>query len=226
MAEFDRHADRYDEAIQESIRFSGLERAVLVRAKARRLLDLVHRRLGDPRQLRALDVGCGDGLLDSYLGGLVRLEGVDLSEAMVERAQARNPGACYQVADGTDLPFPDATFDLSFAVCVLHHVPPDQRHRVVAELRRVTRRNGLVVVMEHNPWNPLTRLAVARCSFDRDAALLERREASRRLVQGGLRVVEQRYILFFPWSGPVATRIESLLAPLPLGAQYYVAAQV
>ena len=93
------------------------------------------------------------------------LAGVDPSEAMIEAARKANPEADYRVADGTELPFEDGSFDLAFAVCVLHHVAPPDRPAFVAELARVTRPGGLTVVFEHNPLNPLTRLAVRRCTI-------------------------------------------------------------
>jgi SAM-dependent methyltransferase len=224
-AEFDRYGGRYEEAIAESIGFSGREHAFFLEAKAVRLLDLVRRRVGDPARVRALDVGCGAGTFDTFVAGaLGALEGADVSTAMVEEARRRNPGVEYHVADAKSLPSPDGAFDLVLAVCVLHHVPPPERHGVVAELRRVTRPGGLVVVMEHNPLNPLTRLAVARCSFDEDVALLGLREARRRFRDVGLRPVEARYFLFLPWAGRLVTRLERGLARVPLGAQYYVAA--
>ncbi len=223
-ADFDRYDERYEELVRESIAFSGQDHAFFLEAKARVLLALVRRRLGDPGALHALDVGCGAGLMDAYLGELGELEGVDPSEALVARARQENPDVRYHVGDGTRLPFGDGGFDLSFAVCVLHHVAPAARPRFAAELVRVTRPGGLVVVFEHNPLNPLTRLAVARCAFDEDAVLLGPRETRRRLRDAGVRALESRYILFFPWRSSVLERAERALGHVPAGAQYYVAA--
>ena len=64
-------------------------------------------------------------------------------------------------------------------------------------MRRVCRPGGLIVLFEHNPWNPLTRRAVRGCEFDRDAELLSRREASRLLSEAGVEDRRGRYILFF-----------------------------
>ena len=50
----------------------------------------------------------------------------------------------------------------------------------VAELARVVRPGGLVVVFEHNPLNPLTRLVVSRVTFDDGVRLL--RSGERRLA--------------------------------------------
>jgi SAM-dependent methyltransferase len=48
--------------------------------------------------------------------------GVDIAPAMVERARATNPGATYELYDGSRLPFEDDSFDVTFSICVFHHV--------------------------------------------------------------------------------------------------------
>jgi SAM-dependent methyltransferase len=224
-AEFDRYADRYEQLVARSIGFSGQDQAFFLEARARHLLDVVRRRLGEPGRMRGLDVGCGGGLSHPHLSSLGRLEGVDVSAAMIARARERNPEVRYHVGDGARLPLDDGAFDVTFTACVLHHVPPTQRGDFVGELGRVTRPGGLVVVFEHNPLNPLTRLAVSRCEFDEDAILLGRRETSRRLRNADLRPVEERYVTFFPFRAPGLEAIERALARLPAGAQYYVAAR-
>ena len=65
--------------------------------------------------------------------------------------------------DGEKLPFPDETFDVVLAICVLHHVPVSQRYTFVSEMVRVARSGGVVAIFEHNPFNPLTRHAVNSC---------------------------------------------------------------
>lgn len=193
--------------------------------KAQHLLDVIARHLGADGRMRALDVGCGTGLLHRYLAGALDLHGVDVAPEMVAVARETNPGVGYDVADGARLPYNDGVFDLAFCACVLHHVPPPKRVGFVREARRVVRPGGLVVVFEHNPLNPLTRLAVARCAFDEDAVLLTRGETLRTLETAGLQPEEDRYFLVFPWRHRVLGGIERGLARLPLGAQYYAAAR-
>src|SRR4029077_14681519 len=118
------------------------------------------------------------------------------------------------------LPFEDDAFDLAFAICVLHHIDPPARSAFTAEMRRVVRPGGLVVAIDHNPLNPLTRVAVSRCDFDEGVVLLPRREARRLLVRNDLRPVETPYILFFPWHVEPLRRIERGLSWPALGAQY------
>jgi SAM-dependent methyltransferase len=221
--EFDRVGGRYDELVARSISFSGRDRGFFLQAKAERLLALA-RRLGDPADLRVLDVGCGDGQLDALLGQLRGLEGTDVSPEMVELARRANPAVPYRVGDEARLPYEDASFDFVFTVCVVHHVPPPARPAFFNELARVARSGGLTAVVEHNPFNPLTRLAVARCEFDEDAKLVRPREAASRLLDAGLRPADVSHFLFFPWRGGAWARLERVLRRIPLGAQYYVAA--
>jgi hypothetical protein len=87
------------------------------------------------------------------------------------------------------------------------------------------RPGGVGGLAEHNPFNPLTRLAVHRCEFDEDAVLLTRRTADRLLRDAGLTPLAARYILFFPWENELLDRVEARLRRLPLGAQYVAAAR-
>ena len=97
--------------------------------------------------------------------------------------------------------------------------PPNGAH-FIAEMRRVVRPGGLVCVIEHNPLNPLTRLAVARCEFDRDAVLLGAGTTRKLMAAGGLRDICARYFLLLPWATNAARRVEGALGQVPLGAQY------
>jgi SAM-dependent methyltransferase len=217
--------ESYEAQIEDAIRFAGREHDFYLAAKARALLDLVDRRLRDGAPIRALDVGCGDGRLDAMLEPLEELHGVDASPTMVAAATEAVPRGRFQVADGQHLPFADGVYDLTLTVCALHHVPPAERPAYMRELARVTRKGGLVVVFEHNPLNPLTRLVVRRIPFDEGVVLVGRRDLHRLARAAGLSVDETRYILFFPWSRGPLPQIEHRLARLPAGAQYFVAAR-
>jgi SAM-dependent methyltransferase len=145
---------------------------------------------------------------------------------MIQAARRRNTWAEYRLVDPDGaLPFAPASFDVSFAICVLHHVASGERARLVGEAARVTKPGGAVVVFEHNPWNPLTRRAVAGCEFDRHAVLLRRAQSERLLRDAGLDGVDGAYIIYFTRESPRLQRIERLLGSLPFGAQYVVSAR-
>jgi SAM-dependent methyltransferase len=224
--DFDHYSDDYREAVEGSIAFAGAELDFFVAAKADALVELVDDRIAPPDQLAFLDVGCGPGETDRFLEGRVgRLGGVDVAPRMVDEARRRNPWAEYRAyEEGERLPYEDASFDVSFAVCVFHHVDRGQRLALVREMSRVTRPGGLVALFEHNPLNPLTRRAVRGCEFDRDAELITRRGASRLMRDAGLRP-DGRYIVFFTRESGLLRGVERRLGWLPLGAQYVVFAQ-
>ena len=220
----DQAPQEYREQVQEAIAFSGKDLDFFTEAKARCLLNLAEKQGEDLRQLQVLDVGCGVGLIHRFLAPRFgSLYGVDIADNAIEDAVRKHPAVHYQVCDGKVLPFPDDTFHLVFAICVLHHVPPADWEGFVQEMQRVARRGGLVVIFEHNPFNPLTRLVVRRCAFDADAVLLRQSKTRELLKRSGLDRIEQGYLLLFPFPGAFFSRIEHGLRGLPLGAQYFVA---
>ena len=221
MAElFDAYRNNYRDVVQSSIDFSGLPHHFFMRAKAHVLHELILRRLGKEKPAM-LDVGCGIGSFHPLLRGMVgRLSGIDVSSACIAQARADNRDVQYSEFDGINFPFDDASFDLVTAICVMHHVAPPEWAGFMREMRRVVRPGGLVCVIEHNPYNPLTRLAVARCEFDREAVLLSAGATRKLMVEGGLHEVGACHFLLLPWQTKPARRVEHALRTLPLGAQY------
>ncbi|MDI3468791.1 MAG: hypothetical protein OJF62_000854 [Pseudolabrys sp.] len=220
---FDSYRDSYATVVQSSIDFSGLPHDFFLRAKADLLRDVVAASLPGCDRPNMLDVGCGVGAFHPFLRNVAgRLSGIDISADSIARARLDNPDADYEAFDGQRFPFDDACFDLATAICVLHHVAPERWRSFVQEMRRVVRPGGLVCIIEHNPFNPLTRLAVSRCEFDRDAVLLRAGRTRQMLLDAGLCEIEARYFLLFPSAVPVARRVESALRHVPLGAQYAI----
>jgi ubiquinone/menaquinone biosynthesis C-methylase UbiE len=96
----------------------------------------------DPRELRALDIGCGMGRLTRALGAVFgEAHGVDVSGEMVARgnerlAHVRN--VQLHETSGVDFAlFEDASFDFAFSFIVFQHVP--SREAVVSNLREAHR---------------------------------------------------------------------------------------
>jgi ubiquinone/menaquinone biosynthesis C-methylase UbiE len=224
---FDVYDKSYTKAVQASIDFCGLPHNFFMAAKADVLRELIGSSFTPGQKPTALDVGCGIGTFHPYIRDLFgRSCGTDVSASCIEQAKRNNPGVEYKACTGAGLPYADAEFDLAMAICVLHHVPVMDRARFIAEMQRVTRRGGVVCVIEHNPFNPLTRLSVARCEFDRDAVLLRSRQTEQLLADVRLRNVTSRYFLLLPSAAPLPRRVERWLARLPVGAQYVTYGQV
>lgn len=219
---FDEHSAAYSREVNEALAVVGLEHSFFFEAKVREILE-ARRRLAGEGAVRVLDLGCGIGLLIQRLRPLLdSVWGIDQSISSLGQAEA--PEGRLIAADGLRTPFADESFHMVIAVCVLHHVPVDRRATFMAEAARITRRGGLVLLSEHNPWNPLTRVVVGRCELDDHAVLLSQSEASRLLADAGLSNIRSRYIHFFPWSGVVWRWLEARLAWLPLGGAYMIEA--
>lgn len=226
-AVFDEHSQVYEDTVTDSIAFSGLEHDFFLEAKAALLRTVFEEKWGPSAKPSLLDIGCGVGRLHCKLLPLVsRLSGSDVSDASLKRAAQENPSIDYRLAHGASLPWDKGSFDATVAVCVLHHVEPNSWPAFIAEMHRVTRPGGLVMLIEHNPWNPLTRLAVFRCPFDADATLLTAVHAKRLLREVGCGHVESRHFLVFPISSGPTRAVEKLLSTVPLGAQYLAAGTV
>ena len=223
---FDQYDKSYQRVVQDSIAFSGLKHDFFLQAKVQRLEALFARHFGDVRPALA-DIGCGVGGMHRLLQPICSaIAGSDPSGDCIAQARAENPGVEYVQADGQKLPWVDGAFDVSLAVCVYHHVVPGERAALVGEMRRIVRPGGLVVIIEHNPWNPLTRLAVMRCPFDHDAVLLDWREAGALLADAGLGTTVTEHFLLMPFANAAAARIEGVFGGLPFGAQYMTAGHV
>lgn len=111
-----------------------------------------------PLGARILDVGTGPGLLPLQIaaaGPQLRIDAVDLSPQMIERARQRaaagQTGAAvtFTVADVAALPFPDATFDLIVSTISQHHW--NDPGAGVRELHRVLRPGAQAWIYDFRP---------------------------------------------------------------------------
>ncbi|CCH87041.1 Phosphatidylethanolamine N-methyltransferase [Modestobacter italicus] len=98
-----------------------------------------------------LEVGVGTGRNLRCLPEGIALSGIELSPAMLARAEerARRLGrtADLRVGDAQRLPFADATFDTVLATLTLCSIPDDVT--AVAEMARVLRPGGRLVLLDH-----------------------------------------------------------------------------
>lgn len=178
---------------------------------------------------RALDVGTGAGALALALAPLVReVVGLDPVPVLLELARARTlPNTEFVEGDGSALPFPDAAFDLAGTLRTLHHVAEPER--VVAELARVTRPGGRVLVVDQlAPEDPDEAAALHQFETARDPShtrLLGDRELGALFAAKGLSPLRERheeerrdlaaYLDLAGCEGERRTRAEALAAAHP-----------
>jgi SAM-dependent methyltransferase len=220
--EFDRLAPEYKELLNDSVReyFAPGSEFFLTR-KIDMLLEFATRERVDTRQATWLDVGCGKGdLLRAAQPHFAKALGCDVSIGMI--TECRDLGVVHQ-ADPLCLPFEDGSVDWVTAVCIFHHISPQERAPLVADIYRVLRPGGIFAIIEHNPFNPAVQLIVRRTPVDENAKLLTARTARRLIQEASMQAVATRYFLYVPqrvygWAAPV----ERALDRVPLGGQYVV----
>lgn len=229
-AEFDEHAQSYDDLHRRNIALTGEEPAYFADYKMRDFRHLVDR-AGLPADGQYLDFGCGIGAAAAPFRAHLpdaRLTGADVSASSLELArQSAGDASAYALIDDADgrLPFDDGSFDGAFACCVFHHIAHERHVAVLCDIKRVLRPGGLLMVYEHNPLNPLTVRAVRTCPFDENARLIGAGRMAARVREAGFSATERDFRVFFPSSLAALRPAEDRLRWLPLGAQYFVAAR-
>jgi ubiquinone/menaquinone biosynthesis C-methylase UbiE len=102
-------------------------------------------------QGEVLEAAIGTGRNLAFYPAGVRLTGIDLSPAMLERARERAGELGVEVdlreGDAQDLPFPGGSFDTVVCTLSLCNVPDDRR--AVAEMKRVLRPGGRLLLLDH-----------------------------------------------------------------------------
>jgi ubiquinone/menaquinone biosynthesis C-methylase UbiE len=96
---------------------------------------------------RVLDAGCGAGRMSRYLDERgCRVEGVDLSSSMVAMARRDHRDLVFSVGSLSNLPYPDDQFAGVMLWYSIIHTPPAGQARIFAEVTRVLRPAGHVLV--------------------------------------------------------------------------------
>jgi ubiquinone/menaquinone biosynthesis C-methylase UbiE len=117
-----------------------------------RTLTLAGLRPGDI----VLDVGCGTGTLAieaaRWVGSAGRVVGIDpspeqIAHAHKKAARSRLPIE-FQIGAIEHLAFPDATFDVVLSTLMMHHVPGSLKRQGLAQIARVLKPGGCLVIAD------------------------------------------------------------------------------
>jgi ubiquinone/menaquinone biosynthesis C-methylase UbiE len=146
MAEiFDDWPDKYDQW------FSTPIGKLVKQTESELLLQMANPRPGE----RVLDAGCGTGLFTfDLLSAGAQVVGLELSLPMLERAGRRYAGYPFHMARGnmSHLPFGDHAFHKAVSVTAIEFI--EDARGAIAELFRVTRPGGRIVVATLNSLSP------------------------------------------------------------------------
>lgn len=108
---------------------------------------------------RVLDIGCGTGSLILAAEKLVEpggtAVGLDVEPAMIIQARRKaantHSQASFEVASITAVPYADATFDVVISTAMFHHLTRGQQVAGLAELYRVLKPEGRLLIVDLNP---------------------------------------------------------------------------
>jgi SAM-dependent methyltransferase len=147
-----------------------------------------------PSSALILDAGCGTGNNLRHLSGLGRAVGVDISDDALRFCRVR--GVASAKASLLALPFADAAFDCVTSFDVLYHRWIEDDRAAVAELTRVLRPGGLLLVRVpalRALWGAHDEAVHSRHRYTRG-------EVKALLLSAGLEVVRASYgnTLLFP----------------------------
>lgn len=221
MGNFDQFADSYRDVHGDNVRVTGENSEYFAQYKAR----YVARRMGAQFSGRILDYGCGVGMVSKYLKQALPqaiVDGYDPSTASIANVDS---GVRAQGTFTSNWREVGHQYSLIVVSNVMHHMRPSTRQDVIASLRDRLAPLGILIIVEHNPLNPLTRWAVANCAFDDDAILIPTAEVRGFVLRSGLEVVRRDYIVFFPRLLSWLRQVEPYLGWCPAGAQYALMAR-
>lgn len=119
-----------------------------------RLVELTGAAAGE----RAVDIGCGPGQLVRALARRVgpsgHVLGIDPSAEMIDYATARTaalPHCRFEVGTAQSLNLPDTSVDVVTSTFVMHHIPEAKRAAALAQMFRVLRPGGRLLLADTHP---------------------------------------------------------------------------
>jgi len=102
-----------------------------------------------------LDIGCGNGRLYQLFRDLsISFTGTDISSGLIDIAKKTYIDATFIVSDMRSLPFEGNSFDITYSIAAVHHLPRAGQLEILQEVSRVLKPEGLFVMTN---WNFLGR---------------------------------------------------------------------
>ena len=114
---------------------------------------------------RVLDVCCGTGeQVFHYAQKGAIATGVDQEPSMIELAEKNRKRqgfnhSTFRLASATELPFPDVYFDCASISLGLHEMERGERNRAVSEMKRVVKKEGILIFIDFQV--PLPKNSIA-----------------------------------------------------------------
>lgn len=184
------------------------------RGMRRAMRALLSGPLPDRVVVRAVDVGCGAGVLLEELRTWPPAElavGIDVSDEALRHARDRGAGRRLLRADAAALPLRSSGFDLVLSVDVVQHISPQAVERSLAECARLLRPGGILFLRANARCGHRPLKGVDPNRYRR----YDRRELEALARASGLEVVRSTYLNALPglWASLVERLRESKVHP-------------
>lgn len=214
--DFDNYSEKYDQLMAKQHEKFGD-----INYYNKYKVEIVKRFFSD-RPSNVLEFGCGIGRNLKYFETLfnkINIFASDISEESLEKV--RNLSLNINIIKDEELVEFKEYFDLIFISGVYHHIQPNYRINITKKLFDLLKKDGTIIIFEHNPYNPLTRHMVNTCEFDEDAVLMKKSEIIKLFEDNGFYCIKSEYTLFVPPKLSKLNFIEKYISWLPLGGQYF-----
>jgi ubiquinone/menaquinone biosynthesis C-methylase UbiE len=223
---FDSFSHDYEGNLSHPLRrWFGIDQASLVDQKIRQLRNVLASTGGISTDTAVLDYGCGTGDFLRALSNDLQINeglGLDVSEGMIAEAQKRNNylHIRFGVVGQSVAEAFEGHFDVAVVSSVLHHVERKDWGAVFTDIFRLLKPDGRLVIIEHNPLNLVTQLAVKTTPVDKGVKLARPREIGASIKEIGLVMSRASYFLVYPPAWPASNIIDRRLKFLPIGGQW------
>lgn len=141
--------------------------------------------------LKMLEIGCGNGNVLSYLKSKgIDIEGIDISIEALHLCRKRCKTILYQ-ADGKNMPFPDASYDVIGMFDLIEHI--DNEQLFLSEAFRICKDGGILIITVpayKSLWSYFDNVSGHKRRYGKNELIMKLRQA-------GFEIVKISFYIFF-----------------------------
>lgn len=207
-----------------------------VKVKSLHFLENIKKMCNRLYDLNCIDLGCGTAETTEYFQDKFKYTvGCDYSFGILKFAMQKELEHIFLINSLSEvLPFKENSFNVAVLFNMIHHIDSNEKLiQTLKEVCRVLKKDGLIVIYEMNPLNPLTRYVINTNEIDSSVNLDGYKkslypttfytwETRSIMKQCGFNIWEQQYLCFFPKFLSFLLPIERFLTKIPIGGLYSV----